>query len=54
MTEVSKASAYPKSVQPGLPRLDACPPGWSRGPLFEHLFEEVRPMKMADDEIYDW
>ena len=53
MTEVSKASAYPKSVQPGLPRLGATPPGWSRGPLSEHLFEEVRPVKMADDEIYD-
>lgn len=53
MTEVSKASAYPKSVQPGLPRLGATPPGWSRGPLSEHLFEEARPVKMADDEIYD-
>lgn len=53
MTEVSKASAYPKSVQPGLPRLGATPPGWSRGPLSEHLFEEARPMKMADDDIYD-
>lgn len=53
MTEVSKASAYPKSVQPGLPRLGACPPGWSRGPLSEHLFEEARPVKMADDEVYD-
>lgn len=53
MTEVSKVSAYPKSVQPGLPRLGATPPGWSRGPLSEHLFEELRPVKMADDEIYD-
>ncbi|MFW2829772.1 restriction endonuclease subunit S [Sphingomonas sp. ID0503] len=53
MTEVSKASAYPKSVQPGLPRLGVTPPGWSRGPLSEHLFEEARPVKMADDEIYD-
>lgn len=53
MTEVSKASAYPKSVQPGLPRLGATPPGWSRGPLSEHLFEELRPVRMVDDELYD-
>ncbi|EJC74380.1 restriction endonuclease S subunit [Rhizobium leguminosarum bv. trifolii WSM2012] len=53
MTEVSKASAYPKSVQPGLPRLGATPPGWSRGPLYEHLFEEARPVNMADEELYD-
>lgn len=53
MTEVSKASAYPKSVQPGLPRLGTTPPGWSRGPLSEHLFEEARPVNMADDELYD-
>lgn len=53
MTEVSKASAYPKSVQAGLPRLGVTPPGWSRGPLSEHLFEELRPVRMADDESYD-
>lgn len=53
MTVVSKASAYPKSVQPGLPRLSATPPGWSRGPLSEHLFQELRPVKMADDELYN-
>jgi len=52
MTEVSKASAYPKSVQSGLPRLGATPPGWSRGPLSQHLFEELRPVKMVNDEIY--
>ncbi|MGQ3297347.1 hypothetical protein [Reyranella sp.] len=53
MTEVSKASAYPKSVQPGLPRLAATPPGWSRSRLSDHLFEEARPVKMTDDELYD-
>lgn len=53
MTEVSKASAYPKSVQAGLPRLGVTPPGWSRGPLSEHLFEELRPVRMADEESYD-
>lgn len=53
MTIVSKASAYPKSVQSGLPRLGTCPPGWTRGPLSAHLIEELRPLKMADDEVYD-
>jgi type I restriction enzyme S subunit len=53
MTVVSKASAYPKSVQSGLPRLGACPPGWTRGPLSAHLIEELRPLNMADDEAYD-
>lgn len=53
MTVVAKASAYPKSVQSGLPRLGACPPGWTRGPLSAHLIEELRPLNMADDEVYD-
>lgn len=53
MTIVSKASAYPKSVQSGLPRLGTCPPGWTRGPLSAHLIEELRPLKMAGDEVYD-
>lgn len=53
MTIVSKASAYPKSVQSGLPRLGTCPPGWTRGPLSAHLIEELRPLKMADDEVYE-
>ena len=53
MTVVAKASAYPKSVQSGLPRLGACPLGWTRGPLSAHLIEELRPLNMADDEVYD-
>ena len=53
MTIVSKASAYPKSVQSGLPRLGTCPPGWTRGPLSAHLTEELRPLNMADDEVYN-
>lgn len=53
MTIVSKASAYPKSVQSGLPRLGACPSGWTRGPLSAHLMEELRPLNMTDDEVYD-
>ena len=53
MTIVAKASAYPKSVQPGLPKLQSCPNGWTRGPLSEHLVEQARPVTMADDETYN-
>jgi type I restriction enzyme S subunit len=53
MTVVSKASAYPKSVQSGLPKLGACPVGWSRGPLAAHLYEALRPVEMEDDAVYD-
>ena len=53
MTIVSKASAYPKSVQSGLPRLGTCPPGWTRGALSAHLIEELRPLNMADEEVYE-
>lgn len=53
MTIVSKASAFPKSVQAGIPRLGRCPEGWTRGPLSRHLVENLRPMKLSDDAEYD-
>ena len=52
MTSVSKTSAYPVSVQSGIPRLQDCPDGWTIGPLSEFLYESRRPIKMADEEIY--
>lgn len=52
MTSVSKTSAYPASVQPGIPRLQDCPDGWTRKPLSAFLYEARRPVKMADEDIY--
>ena len=52
MTVVSKASAFPKSVQPGIPALGPKPMGWLRGPLSAHLFEQQRPIRMSDDAEY--
>jgi type I restriction enzyme, S subunit len=52
MTIVSKASAFPKSVQPGIPALGRKPEGWVRGPLSLHLYEEARPIEMQDSSEY--
>lgn len=53
MTLVSKASAFPKSVQAGIPRLGRCPEGWTREPLARHLVENLRPVKLSNDAEYD-
>lgn len=54
MTAQSKSSAFPDTVQPGIPQLPPRPPkGWSRIPLKSDLYEEKRPVKMHDDEEYD-
>lgn len=53
MTLVAKSSAFPKSVQAGIPKLGACPEGWSREPLAKHLIENQRPVKLTDDGLYD-
>lgn len=53
MTIVSKASAFPKSVQAGIPRLGRCPEGWTREPLARHLVENLRPVKLSNDAEYD-
>ncbi len=52
MTIVSKASAFPKSVQPGIPALGRKPVGWVRGPLSLHLYEIARPVEMRDSAEY--
>lgn len=53
MTDGSGASAYPPTVQPGIPRLGEVPHGWIRSPIGKHLIEERRPIKMDDDQTYD-
>ena len=52
MTVVSKISAFPKTVEPGVPRLGAKPTGWVRAPLRKYLHEERRPVELRDDESY--
>jgi type I restriction enzyme, S subunit len=46
-------SAFPKSVQPGIPSLPSTPKGWKRAPLGMFLAEVRRPIKLEDDEEYD-
>lgn len=52
MTIVSKSSAFPKTVQAGLPKLGERPKGWLRAPLGKFLHEERRPVDMKDDKEY--
>jgi type I restriction enzyme S subunit len=46
------ASAYPPSVQPGIPKLGRKPDGWTRAPIGEFLKPVFRPAKLVDDERY--
>ena len=49
-TAVSK---FPKSVQPGIPKLSALPEGWTRFEIGD-LFDVVqRPVTMDDETEYD-
>ena len=49
---VLEYSAYPKSVQPGIPKLGQLREGWSRLPIGALLEPVVRPLKMKDDVEY--
>jgi type I restriction enzyme S subunit len=46
------ASAYPPSVQPGIPRLGSTPNGWTRFPLGKLIRKVERPANLADSESY--
>lgn len=52
MNVVSKASAFPPTVQPGFPKLNELPTGWLRERIGKHLREVRRPVKMIDDKVY--
>jgi type I restriction enzyme, S subunit len=52
MNAVSKISAFPPTVQPGLPQLGILPNGWCREPIGNHLQEVRRPVSMTDADIY--
>ena len=47
------AATYPRSVQPGIPRLSPAPEGWSTLHFGDLLKVVQRPMRMADDGEYD-
>jgi type I restriction enzyme S subunit len=44
---------YPRSVQPGIPRLSAAPEGWSTRRFGDLLKVVQRPVRMTDDGEYD-
>lgn len=52
MSSVSKTSAYPASVQSGIPSLSPTPSGWNRASLSKYLHSAARPLVMMDDETY--
>jgi type I restriction enzyme, S subunit len=53
MNFVSKASAFPASVQPGHPEITRTPDGWIRAPIGQFLREVRRPVRMNDDQAFD-
>ena len=46
------SSAYPPSIQAGIPRLGPTPRGWTRASLGELLRPVYRPVEVLDDEPY--
>lgn len=46
------SSAYPPSIQAGIPKLGAIPKGWTRFPLRKLLAKVERPAKLVDGEHY--
>jgi type I restriction enzyme, S subunit len=48
----TSVSAYPPSVQAGIPRLGTLPRGWSRVAMGDLLRPVYRPVEIIDDQIY--
>ena len=53
MNFVSKASAFPPTVQPGHPAVGRLPEGWVKVPIGHLLKEKRRPVRLEDDESFD-
>jgi type I restriction enzyme, S subunit len=49
---MDSVSAYPKSVNPGIPVNCPTPKGWSRVTYGDFLYEVQRPIKLEDEEYY--
>jgi type I restriction enzyme S subunit len=45
-------SAYPPSIQAGIPKLSRLPRGWSRVALGDLLRPVYRPVELLDDQVY--
>jgi len=53
MSDIVSKSAFPKTVQPGIPQLSAKPPmGWKRTSLGFDLYEQNRSVVMQDEKAY--
>ncbi|KRR06570.1 hypothetical protein [Bradyrhizobium valentinum] len=50
--DAENPSAYPPSIQAGIPKLGLTPKGWTRFPLGDLLRKVERPAKLVDDETY--
>ena len=49
---MDSVSAYPKSVNPGIPVNRPTPKGWSKVTYGDFLYEVQRPIQLEDEEYY--
>lgn len=52
IADIENSSAYPPSIQAGIPKLGLTPKGWTRFSLGELLHRVERPAKLVDAETY--
>lgn len=52
ITDVENSTAYPPSIQAGIPKLGSLPPGWTRVSLGNLLRKIERPAKLVDGKTY--
>jgi len=52
IADIENPSAYPPSIQAGIPKLGVTPKGWTRFPLGELLRRVERPVKLVNAETY--
>jgi type I restriction enzyme S subunit len=52
IADIENSSAYPPSIQAGIPKLGVTPMGWTRLPLGDLLRRVERPAKLVDAEAY--
>ncbi|EDM25470.1 restriction modification system DNA specificity domain [Lentisphaera araneosa HTCC2155] len=50
---MANQSAYPPTVQPGIPKLKIVPEGWTQSSLKNYLIEVKDKVKLEDDKEYD-